>query len=271
MTTSLFVHRPLLRGVLPWLLALVLLGRDARADEAAEAARAAYQQGIQHYNLAEFEEALKAFTEAYRKKPDPVFLFNIAQCHRHLGRFQDAAFAFRRYLQAAEAAPNREQLFKVYPRELIQTWIDEANIVGVKSAPSTASPPATAPGGSPPAAAAPAASPARPPGPTPDRPQGSARPEGTGARPPVASAPSPAPSVGLVPLAPARAGTVPVAALPPERAAAPPEPPPPRRRAWVWAVAAGAIAVAAIAVTVGLVAGLPRNAPHGDDATTIRF
>jgi tetratricopeptide (TPR) repeat protein len=55
--------------------------RDARTQ-----AKALYQSGMAHYNLNEIREALKDFKEAYRLFPqEPVFLFNIAQCHRRLG------------------------------------------------------------------------------------------------------------------------------------------------------------------------------------------
>jgi hypothetical protein len=64
---------------------------------------------MKHYNLAEFEAALADFKEAYRLRPDPVFLFNIAQCHRRLDNPADAATFYRAYLREAQAAPNRAE------------------------------------------------------------------------------------------------------------------------------------------------------------------
>lgn len=57
-------------------------------------------------------------------------------------------------------------------------------------------------------------------------------------------------------------------------ASAPPPPPQRRRHAWVWGVATGAVVVVAGAVALGLVFGLPNNAPaqRGTDPTaTVRF
>jgi hypothetical protein len=52
-------------------------------DEApVERAKALFSQGKQHYDLGEFGPALEFYKRAYRIKPLPAFLFNIAQSHR---------------------------------------------------------------------------------------------------------------------------------------------------------------------------------------------
>lgn len=76
-------------------------------------AKAFYKSGTQHYNLAEFEAALSDFKEAYRLHSDPVFLFNIAQCHRRLGNSIDAVTFYRSYLRESPAAPNRAEVEKI--------------------------------------------------------------------------------------------------------------------------------------------------------------
>jgi tetratricopeptide (TPR) repeat protein len=55
--------------------------------------------------LGQFEHALDAFSQAYELKPLPGFLFNIAQCHRHLGNFERASFFYKRYLTLASLVP----------------------------------------------------------------------------------------------------------------------------------------------------------------------
>jgi tetratricopeptide (TPR) repeat protein len=70
-------------------------------------ARAAYRSGSQHYDLGEFAEALADFKEAYRNFEEPIFLFNIAQCHRQLGQIDLAIRFFRTYLAKAPTAQNR--------------------------------------------------------------------------------------------------------------------------------------------------------------------
>jgi tetratricopeptide (TPR) repeat protein len=72
--------------------------------------RALYDSGTTHYNLAEYKEALADFKEAYRLKSDPAFLFNLGQCHRQLGKPEQAAQMYRAYLRAAPDAPNRKDV-----------------------------------------------------------------------------------------------------------------------------------------------------------------
>lgn len=67
------------------------------AAAATSSAREQVQQGLVAYDLGRFPEALERFSEAYRLDPRPAFLFNIAQCHRHLGHWEKAAFFYRRY------------------------------------------------------------------------------------------------------------------------------------------------------------------------------
>jgi tetratricopeptide (TPR) repeat protein len=99
------------------LLGLLLLGfpSPARAAAAADAeaqARTRFSEGNLAYDVGDFDKALKSFSEAYRLKPLPGFLFNMAQCHRQLGQYSRAAFLYRRYLSlepnAASAPMVRE-------------------------------------------------------------------------------------------------------------------------------------------------------------------
>jgi tetratricopeptide (TPR) repeat protein len=82
-------------------------GSDA---ERVRSARAHYEQAVSHYNLDEFAPALTEFREAYRLKPDPSFLFNIAQCHRKLGENASALDFYRKYLRSLPDAPNRPEI-----------------------------------------------------------------------------------------------------------------------------------------------------------------
>jgi tetratricopeptide (TPR) repeat protein len=73
---------------------------------AEEQARARFAEGNLAYDVGDFDKALKLFSEAYRIKPLPGFLFNMAQCHRQLGQFSRAAFFYRRYLSLLPEAPS---------------------------------------------------------------------------------------------------------------------------------------------------------------------
>jgi tetratricopeptide (TPR) repeat protein len=62
--------------------------------------------------LGHFPEAIEEFEKAYDLKPEPVFLFNIAQGHRQNGNLQRAVFFYRRYLEANPKAKDRADVEK---------------------------------------------------------------------------------------------------------------------------------------------------------------
>lgn len=77
------------------------------ADGPDERAKSLFAEGNQHFNLGEFELALSFYTRAYRIRPLPGFLFNIAQCHRKLAHYQDAVTAYQSFLATHPDASNR--------------------------------------------------------------------------------------------------------------------------------------------------------------------
>ncbi|MFL5352882.1 tetratricopeptide repeat protein [Archangium sp.] len=86
---------------------------DEDAGPGVEAqARARFAEGNVSYDLAEFQKALDAYSEAYRLMPLPGFLFNIAQCHRQLGRPERAGFFYRRYLSLSKEEPSNAGLVR---------------------------------------------------------------------------------------------------------------------------------------------------------------
>jgi len=82
----------------------------ALAKDDAAAAKARYESGVRHFDLSEYESALADFKDAYRSKPDPALLYNIAQCHRRLGHTDEAITFYRSYLRRAPDAKNREEV-----------------------------------------------------------------------------------------------------------------------------------------------------------------
>jgi tetratricopeptide (TPR) repeat protein len=80
------------------------------ADDVAAQAKRYFTSGRQHFDLGEYRDALRDFKEGYRLKDDPVFLYNIAQCHRLLNENQDAIHAYKIYLTRAPNAPNRDEV-----------------------------------------------------------------------------------------------------------------------------------------------------------------
>ncbi len=72
-------------------------------------ARTLFSDGQKAYDVGQFQQALTLYSEAYKLKPLPGFLFNIAQCQRQLGHYQEAAFAFGRFIDNSRPeAPNVE-------------------------------------------------------------------------------------------------------------------------------------------------------------------
>jgi tetratricopeptide (TPR) repeat protein len=91
------------------------------AEAPIERAKALFADGNKHFNLGELEQALALYTRAYRIKPLPGFLFNIAQCHRKLGHFQDAITTYQSFLATHPDASNRavvESLIKEAQEQL---------------------------------------------------------------------------------------------------------------------------------------------------------
>ena len=96
---------------------VAVLGQPARADEAQGKAMEHFREGRKLYQISDYRAALQEFKRAFLFKEDPVFLFNIAQCHRQLGEREEAVTFYRRYVAAAPEAENRAQVEKII-REL---------------------------------------------------------------------------------------------------------------------------------------------------------
>src|SRR5689334_3962621 len=97
------------------LLAFAVAATPARATDDADTAEARrlFISGTKHFDLSEYEAALADFKEGYRRKDDPVFLYNIAQCYRLTkGHEEDALKFYRNYLRRAPRAQNRVEVEK---------------------------------------------------------------------------------------------------------------------------------------------------------------
>ena len=71
---------------------------DDRERTELEQARAAYQKGRLQFNLGHYRESLQLFETAYERRPVAAALFNIAQCHRLLGEFKEAAATYKAFI-----------------------------------------------------------------------------------------------------------------------------------------------------------------------------
>lgn len=99
-------------GIVTILCAAALLATSgARAQNGnADSAQVHFDRGAKLYNLGHFQDAIPEFEKAYDLDPSPIFLFNIAQSHRQLGNKERALFFYRRYLEQAPNAANRDDV-----------------------------------------------------------------------------------------------------------------------------------------------------------------
>ena len=91
------------------LAALLFGGRAAQARTGSEA-RDAFEEGAASFRLGKYQAAIEAWERGYKLRPDPVFLFNIAQAYRQADDGAHALDYYRSYLAAAPAATNRAEV-----------------------------------------------------------------------------------------------------------------------------------------------------------------
>jgi tetratricopeptide (TPR) repeat protein len=90
-------------------LAIVCASATALADNTAKA-KHLYDEGLRHYQIAEYTAAIDAWKQAYLISKKPLLLFNIGQAYRLSGDCQQAMTFYENY-QDAEAKPkNKDEL-----------------------------------------------------------------------------------------------------------------------------------------------------------------
>jgi tetratricopeptide (TPR) repeat protein len=220
-------------------VAVAVPAAGAAPDPRTESAREHSRQGDAYYKLEKYPNAIGEYEQAYLAKPDPSFLFNIAQCHRLMGQGAEAIKFYRRFLADA-------------PDSLPSRGIAEKHIHDLEEAgrSETQQPPAGAVTVAPPADARPV---------TPLPP---AAPPPSTAPPPTVPAPVATTAIALAPANPALAA--PTSTTPAVETSAPPpagESHPFYTRWWFW-TAVGAVVVTGI--VVGLAAsGRDPSCPGG--------
>jgi tetratricopeptide (TPR) repeat protein len=106
-------------GLLAAALIVAALAAPARAASGETQAQAMehFRQGRKLYQVSDYRAALEEFKRAFLLEEDPVFLFNIGQCHRQLGNGDEAITFYKRFLAASPQAANRAQVERLI-REL---------------------------------------------------------------------------------------------------------------------------------------------------------
>ncbi len=187
---------------------VLILASPARGDESAtEEARQHYETGTKQYDLGHWDESIREFEKAYELRPDPSFLYNLAQAYRRKGDTKRALDLYRNYLVKVPKTPQRAEIEEKI--KSLQKQIDDA-AAGRTAPPAlepTIAPPAQ-PSGPPivpaPAEASAASSPPTGPAPTPEA-QSATTPASPPTEPPSQPAPAttgttstPAPTVADV-------------------------------------------------------------------------
>jgi tetratricopeptide (TPR) repeat protein len=98
-------------------------GGRAAIDPARELATRKFIAGSAEYADGDYAAALADFEAGYAAKQSPAFLVNIAQCLRRLDRLDEAARAYRRYLDAHSGPP--ETRLEVF--DALEDTLDELN------------------------------------------------------------------------------------------------------------------------------------------------
>jgi hypothetical protein len=73
----------------------------ARADETTDEVKSHLSKAKVHYDLGEFDDAAEEYIQAYRIKPIPGALYNIAQAYRQAGKYDKSRTFYRSYLREA--------------------------------------------------------------------------------------------------------------------------------------------------------------------------
>jgi len=97
-------------------VARVPCARAEQDDADLARARKHFKRGEKLFALGRFAEALDAYEAAFEAKALPDFLFNVGQCHRNLGDYDQAIFSYRKYLKLRPDAHNRAAVKKLIAR-----------------------------------------------------------------------------------------------------------------------------------------------------------
>ncbi len=98
-------------------VALLLCWRSAALADAVGEARAHFELGRKFFEAKAYQRAIVEYEAAYKAKPLPDFLFNIAQAYREMGERQKAMDAYRRFLELSKGeseAVNEARQYIVY-------------------------------------------------------------------------------------------------------------------------------------------------------------
>jgi tetratricopeptide (TPR) repeat protein len=113
-------------------------------DTATAQARQLFEDAQKQFDLGNWDAAVVGFSKAYELRPDPTFLYNMAQAYRRAGNNRRAIDLYKNYLIKAPKSPQRaevEEKIKALQRQLDAEEKEAKRTVATQpSAPTTAAP-----------------------------------------------------------------------------------------------------------------------------------
>jgi tetratricopeptide (TPR) repeat protein len=107
----------------------------AAEPPAEEDAGELFRAGAEAYSEGRFAEAVKLLREAYRRKPEPVLLYNVGRACEGMGDLACAADAYERYLETEPELEDKgaiEQRIATLRRQLAEAKRDEQRAEGAQ-------------------------------------------------------------------------------------------------------------------------------------------
>src|SRR6476646_9834353 len=120
-------------------VAIAAFGAAPASAQDAEKARQLFQQGSKYYDLGQFDKAIEAWQQGYDQKPDPGFLYNIAQAYRQKQDATQAIFFYKGYLRNSPKAKNRAEVDQKI--DALQKQLDAGGSGTTPPPPNTTTPP----------------------------------------------------------------------------------------------------------------------------------
>jgi tetratricopeptide (TPR) repeat protein len=108
-----------------------------------------YERASRAYDVGKYQEAIEEYQKAYEIGADPPMLYNIAQAYRLSDQPAEALRMYKRYLQRAPNAKNREVVEQKIAD--LEKLLEDRKKAGINAPPVTTSPPPVAPLQPPPA------------------------------------------------------------------------------------------------------------------------
>lgn len=101
-----------LAATAPLSIAVAQKKPPAVSDADLKAAKEHFNKSEQHFRLREFDLAIPELKEAYRLYPNPLFLYNIAQCYLELKKYEEAVSFFENFIEVDPKNKSRAQAEK---------------------------------------------------------------------------------------------------------------------------------------------------------------